>query len=119
MKTCSHVSLHFGGVRVDKARADADANVPEDGIASVIENLCQAINDAVWQELGYHVRVLPKQHKTLEALLNESIQAQGITLESSASSGDPILVQPGNCCVKAFAEAAGIGRCAQCVRRTV
>ena len=56
-KPISHLSLHFDGVRVDKARVQLEGG---DG-----DHMCRMLEDAVKKDTGFEVVLAVKEHLTL------------------------------------------------------
>ena len=93
-----HLSLHYDGIRVDKARIEhegGDAN-----------HMCRMLEDAIKKDTGYEVKLCVKQHMTfLQQLEVSENVAKSVVIESA----DDLLLKHGNCIPRGIAAALGMG----------
>lgn len=94
-KPTSHLSLHFDGVRVDKARVVAEGGGGE--------HMCQFLEDVIKRETGYSVVLAVKEHLTLLECLNKSVVETVVTIDSPGH----LLLKDGNCIPNALTAALG------------
>ena len=97
-KQTQHLSLHYDGIRVDKARIEhegGDAN-----------HMCRMLEDAIKKDTGYEVKLCVKQHMTfLQQLEVSENVAKSVVIESA----DDLLLKHGNCIPRGITAALGIG----------
>ena len=84
-KPTAHLSLHFDGVRVDKARVLVDGGDPQ--------HFCRTLEAAVKEDTGYDIALAVKEHHTLMQRLKLMHLETAVTVEPH----DHLLLKDGNC----------------------